>query len=142
MALDFGTVQLDAFVEKLAAAVDRMERTLSSADSRSRIKKALDIIANDAKARIHNITGNLHDSIKAKVKESADSPTLGEVGVRYASKGLHAAKYAHLVEGGHGGPHGPADPHPFWAPAVEATAEDAMQVLTEIAGELADDLLK
>lgn len=139
MALEFGTVRLDALEEKLAAAAEGVEKTLGAAQAQSKIKAALDKIGDDAKARVHNITGALSRSIKSRVKVSADSPTLGEVGVRYKGTKM---RYAHLVEGGHGGPHGPADPHPFWAPAVEATAEDAMQVLTEIAGELADDLLK
>lgn len=45
-----------------------------------------------------------------------------------AHKGEEGARYAHLVEFGHGGPH-PAPPHPFMAPAFDATVDEAYQTI-------------
>jgi HK97 gp10 family phage protein len=41
------------------------------------------------------------------------------------------AYYAGWVEFGHGGPHGPAAPHPFMRPAYDATKEQAYGIIRE-----------
>ena len=128
MGVRFDATALDDLGQKFTEAEEITARLAGSQAAQSTMKKGLDIIANDARARVHSITGTLHDSIRSYVKVAADTETVMEVGVSYARS---KAKYAHLVEGGHGGPHGPAKPHPFWEPAVEATAEEAVAVVQD-----------
>lgn len=49
------------------------------------------------------------------------------------------AYYAPFVEFGHGGPHGPAAPHPFMRPAYDATREQAYGI---IRNRLAEEISK
>lgn len=41
------------------------------------------------------------------------------------------AYYAGWVEFGHGGPHGPADPHPFMRPAYDETKDQAYGIIRD-----------
>lgn len=126
--------------DALAREAGVIERLAGDTAAQSSLKKSLEIIADNARSRVHSITGNLKRGIKSRVTISADSPTVGEVGISY--KRSPKARHAHLVEGGHGGPHGPADPHPFWEPAVQATGQEAVDALRDVAGSLIDDMWK
>ena len=71
-------------------------------------------VRDDAKANIHDITGNLSKGIKAKKS-------------KYDGGGwivLGTAPHSHLVEYGHGGPR-PAPPHPFLRPALDKNIDIA-----------------
>ena len=68
----------------------------------------------DAKANIHNVTGNLKKGIKAKKSKYEDGGWIV----------LSTAPHSHLVEYGHGGPR-PAPPHPFLRPALDKNIEAA-----------------
>lgn len=138
MGLTFSTEALDQLTERIGQAGKALDDKLGSDAAKSTIKAALDRVVTDARARVHNITGFLSRSIKSRVTVTADAPTVAEAGVRY--KGTKQ-RYAHLVEGGHGGPHGPAAPHPFWAPAVEATGEEAAEAIEALANEALSDVL-
>ena len=49
--------------------------------------------------------------------------------------------YAPFVEFGHGGPHGPAAPHPFLQPAFDAKREEANQIIKSKLSEALDRAL-
>lgn len=90
------------------------------------VQAALNQVRDEARARIHSITGTLRKAVQTKVKSSPYAPLEAEVGVSYKTT---KARYAHLVEGGHGGPH-PAPAHPFFAPALakfESQGVDAIE---------------
>lgn len=130
----FGDVE--AALEKEA---DVLQHLAGDDAAKGALKSALDLIAQDAKARVHSITGNLVKGIKSKVEGGkGEKGVSGWVGVPYAKPAK--AHHAHLVEGGHGGPHGPAAPHPFWAPAVEATKDEALDALASAVEDKIADL--
>lgn len=126
MSLNFDLSSLDGLDERFAAAAAKLEEKTDGDSFKRSIKGAMAPITEEAKARVHSITGKLAGAIETYVKVTADAPTEIEVGISYTRhKGAH---HAHLVEGGHGGPH-PAPPHPFWEPAVKAHGEDAVDAL-------------
>lgn len=135
MPLSFDLNNLDGLDDALANAAIKLEEKLGSDQAKRKIRKALSLLTDDAKARIHSITGNLAGGVRCWVETSADAPTEITVGVSYKRTRAH---HAHLVEGGHGGPH-PAPPHPFWEPAVRAHATEAVEaMLDELAEEMED----
>lgn len=129
MSISFNLSALDGLDDRFAAAA-KLENEVDSDSFKASVKGAMEPINEEARSRIHSITGKLAGAIETTVKVSADAPTEIEVGISYTRhKGAH---HAHLVEGGHGGKH-PAKPHPFWEPAVKAHGEDAVDALeTEI----------
>ena len=73
-------------------------------------------------------TGKLRAAIKAgRVKRRKD----GVYTIKIGTQGKTDAFYAPFVEFGHGGPHGPADPHPFMRPAYDATREQAYGIIRD-----------
>ena len=50
--------------------------------------------------------------------------------------------YAPFVEFGHGGPHGPAAPHPFLQPAFDAEREEANRIIKEKLSRALDKVIK
>lgn len=127
----------------LIAAMERCADVLTlmsgSAQAQSTIKKGLDKVAVAARGNVHSVTGNLRKGIQARVKITAESADVGEVGVSY--KRNKRAHHAHLVEYGHanfnqhGGPYGKTPPHAFFAPAVAAHAEECINALENAASE-------
>ena len=133
MGLSFDLNAVDGLDDAFAQAAGNLERKLGSDQAKRKIRNALKIITEDAKARIHSITGNLAGGIKIYVETHTDAPTEIQVGISYART---KAYHAHLVEGGHGGPH-PARAHPFWQPAVQAHGTEAVNALID---ELLDEM--
>jgi len=84
-------------------------------------------------------SGNLRAAIKAgKVKKRKDGTYTIKIGTA-DKKSKTDAYYAPFVEFGHGGPHGPAAPHPFMRPAYDATSEQAYGI---IRNRLAEEISK
>ena len=133
MPLSFDLNAVDGLDDAFAQAAGNLERKLGSDQAKRKIRNALKIITEDAKARIHSITGNLAGGVKIYVETHTDAPTEILVGISYARS---RAYHAHLVEGGHGGPH-PAPPHPFWRPTVQAHGTEAVNALID---ELLDEM--
>ena len=138
MALKFDLSAFDNLDNELARASGKLERLMGTERAKGKIKGALRPLTDDAKARIHSLSGHLRDSIETRVETYADRPTQIEVGISY--KRHKEARHAHLVEGGHGGPR-PAPPHPFWEPAVLAHGEEAVEALEGMADEIIDQLV-
>ena len=137
MPLSFDLNAVDGLDDRLAEAAGKLEEKIGSERAKREIRKALKPLTEDAKARIHSITGHLVGGVKCYVETSVDAPTEITVGVSYKRTRAH---HAHLVEGGHGGDH-PAEPHPFWQPAVQAHGNDAVSaLLNEVMDEMEDSL--
>jgi HK97 gp10 family phage protein len=84
-------------------------------------------------------SGKLRAAIKAgKVKKRRDGAYTIKIGTT-DKKSKTDAYYAPFVEFGHGGPHGPAAPHPFMRPAYDATSEQAYGI---IRNRLAEEISK
>lgn len=132
MPVSFDLNNVDGLDDRLANAAAELERLLGAEDAKAKIAAAMKLVTDDAKARVHSITGHLAAGIKTTITTAADAPTVIETGISYARTRAH---HAHLVEGGHGGPH-PAPPHPFWAPAVTAYGDEAAEKLEQLAQEL------
>ena len=137
MALKFNLSAIDGLDNELAQAAGKLERLVGSEKTKSTVKRVLRPLTDDAKARIHSLTGHLRDSIETRVETYADRPTQIEVGISY--KRHKKARHAHLVEGGHGGPH-PAPPHPFWEPAVLVHGQEAVDAVNDVTDEIIDQL--
>jgi len=137
MAMKFDLSAFDHLDDHLAGAAGKLERLTNSEDAKRQVKAKLKPITDDAKTRIHSITGNLRDSIETRVTTHADAPTEIEIGISY--KRHKKAHHAHLVEGGHGGPH-PAPPHPFWEPAVQLHGQEAVDGLEDVMEEMVEQL--
>ena len=137
MPIEFDLQGVDGLEEELAEKAKQLEKLMGSEKTRTAFKAAMQPITQDAKARVHSITGGLRSGIETHVTSSADAPTEIEVGISY--KRHASARHAHLVEDGHGGPH-PAPPHPFWEPAVQAHYQEALQALDDTIDGLIDEL--
>lgn len=133
MPLTFDLNAVDGLDDAFAQAAGKLEEKIGSEQAKRKIRDALKLITEDAKARVHSITGHLVSGIKCYVETHTDAPTEITVGVSYART---KAYHAHLVEGGHGGPH-PARAHPFWKPAVQAHGTEAVNALID---ELLDEM--
>ena len=137
MPLSFDLNAVDGLDDALAEAAGKLEEKIGSDQAKRKIRAALSLITKDAQARIHSITGNLKSGVKYYVETHSDAPTEITVGVSYTRTRAH---HAHLVEGGHGGPH-PARAHPFWQPAVQAHGTEAVNALiNELLDEMDDSI--
>ena len=89
-------------VDRLTSTLRRLEDTYStyrgSGAAQTQVRSALKIISDDAKGRVHSITGHLVGGIRVYARVRPDKEILGEVGVSYAKTKAH---HAHLVEYGH-----------------------------------------
>ena len=138
VSLNFDLSAMDGLDERFAESAKKLESMTDGDEFKASIKGAMAPITEEAKARVHSITGKLAAGIETYVKVSADAPTEIEVGISYTRhKGAH---HAHLVEGGHGGPH-PAPPHPFWEPADKAHGEDRVDALEYQSSEIEDAVI-
>lgn len=137
MALKFDLSPFDRLDDDFARAAGKLETLVGSENTKTQVKAVLKPLEDDAKSRVHSITGHLKSSIETRVTTHADAPTEIEVGISY--KRHPKAHHAHLVEGGHGGPH-PAPPHPFWEPAVQLHGQQAVDALEDLMEDLAEQL--
>lgn len=137
MSMKFELSAFDHLDDDLARAAGKLETLAGSEDTKRQVKEKLKPLTDDARSRIHSITGNLRDSIETRVETHPDAPTQIELGISY--KRHKKAHHAHLVEGGHAGPH-PAPPHPFWEPAVELHGQEAVDGLEDVMAGLAEQL--
>ena len=137
MSATFDLSAFDGLDDQLASAAERIERLLGPEQAKAKIKKNLDLITKDAASRVNSITGSLVKAIETRITVRFDAPTEIECGISY--KRHQNARHAHLVEGGHGGPH-PAPPHPFWEPAVQAHGEEAVNSLEDTLNDLIDEI--
>lgn len=138
MAIHFDLSALDGLDNEIASAGERLERLIGGTAAKNEIKAALEPVNRDARNRINSITGGLAGGIETKVTPHLDAPTEIEFGISY--KRHPESRHAHLVEGGHGGPHGPAAAHPFWGPAIQAHGEEAVDALEDKLNDLIDDI--
>ena len=141
MPMQFGLQMIDGLEDDLAQKARQLERLVGEAGAKTRFKAAMKPITQDAKARIHSITGGLKDSVETRVNVKPDEPTEIEVGISY--KRHIRGRHAHLVEGGHKGPKPDSlntRPHPFWEPAVRAHYKEAQDALVNTINELIDEM--
>lgn len=127
----------------LIAAMERCADVLTlmsgSATAQKTIEEGCMKIVRPARANVHKVRNRLRPAIKPYIRIRLDSDNIGEVGVSY--KRSKRAHHAHLVEDGHvnfnqhGGPFGETPKHPFFAPAVEAHAEECVNALESAASE-------
>lgn len=133
--LTFDLSALDGFQAKLTKMGDILTRTRNERSAQRAVRQALmDTVVAAARADVQNRKYAKHPSplanaIRVYIRFDPVKENLAAFGVSY--KKDKAARHAHLVEYGHGGPH-PAPAHPFWAPAVTAQGQAAMDRLTEI----------
>lgn len=139
MSLEFDASEIDRITDEFAALAGRLETSIGSDRTKAQVKRVLRPLTDDAKARIHSLTGHLRDGIETRVETHIDEPTYIEVGISY--KRHRKSRHAHLVEGGHGGLR-PAKPHPFWEPAVEAHYDEATQALEETVMDMIDEAFR
>lgn len=135
--IGFDLSALDGLEEDFSRRIDMIERFRGSASAQRALKTALDetiVFAARQRIRVRHPPSALKNAIEAKIRVDPVKETLAEVGVSY--KRHKEARHAHLVEYGHGGPRGPAKPHPFMEPAVRTMSGDALDRLSEIAVDL------
>lgn len=119
---------LSRFESAMNVATQRLTKLITRGQARTIIRKAMQVVVDDAKARVNRRSekNSLQDAIKIHFSTRWDDDLLAELGVSYKrTKAFHA----HLVEDGHMGPH-PAPAHPYWRPALDANADrvlDAME---------------
>lgn len=125
--------------DKLAFDLDAAARDLvqivGRPKARGTIRKGLNLVIDDAKSRVHVVKNCLQPSILIRFSSKYDEQLIANMGVSYKYTRAH---HAHLVEGGHKGPH-PAPAHPFWAPAMAAQSGKALDAIVDAVNDLLDD---
>ena len=134
--MKFDITPLSKFDYDLEAALRRLTRIEGLPKARATIRKAMQLLINDAKGRVNNRTGHLSSAIQFRFSGKFDATQISEMGVSYKRT---KARHAHLVEGGHKGPK-PAPPHPFWGPAVDETGPEVSSALADAVNEILDEL--
>ena len=161
--MKFDISPLSKFDYDLEAAIRKLSALEGVPKARSTVRSAMELLINDARGRVHNITGHLASGIQFRFSGKMDSTQIAEIGVSYKRTRAH---HAHLVEYGHGapGPHrrkgvstrkvlsreyrlgsrggsrgGRTPPHPFWAPAVEAQGQKVLDALQKSVNDILDD---
>lgn len=139
MSATFDTSDIDQLADKLFATAERLALMTSDEGAKQEIKNNMKLVTQDAASRVNSITGNLAGAIETRITVRVDAPTKVECGISY--KRRINARHAHLVEGGHGGPHS-APPHPFWEPAVQAHGEEAVNALEDMMKNKLDEAMQ
>lgn len=133
-------------LEQLVANLGEMKKAVRNRVLRKGINAATGPLLKLVKGGVPIRTRLLYKAMGRKVKAyRASGVTVGIIGPRVGfatevdGKKIDPAKYAHLVEYGHAGPH-PAPPHPFVRPAWDqgkAAAQATMKekILVEIEAE-------
>lgn len=132
--MKFDISPLSKFDYDLEAALRKLSAIEGVPKARSTVRSAMELLINDARGRVHNITGHLASGILFRFSGKMDSTQIAEIGVSYKRTRAH---HAHLVEYGHGGK--TAAPHPFWAPAVEAQGQKVLDALQKSVNDILDD---
>ncbi len=112
--------------EELIKQLERMGMRVESVGDAA-LTAAAQPIAEEAKSRVHPISGDLTEAIRA------GKPRTGRNG-RKITIGVHRKDwhkddyYPAYVEFGHGGPR-PAPPHPYIRPALETKRDEANAII-------------
>lgn len=124
-----------------------LPQRIQNKHARRGVSKAARILVKAAKTKCPKDTGQLRKSLGFKPK-TYKTGVIAIVGPRTGfrivinDKPHDPAKIAHLVEGGHGGPH-TAPAHPFLRPAMDETSQSNMQLIAdEIRKGLAEEAAK
>ena len=96
--MNFNIAQVDGLERALKRLEDVYSTYRGSAAAQTQIRSCLKLISDDAKTRVHSITGNLVGGIRVYARVRPAEEIMGEVGVSYARTKAH---HAHLVEYGH-----------------------------------------
>ena len=113
---------------KLAKAFNELPRELSVEVQARSLEAAAKVVQQEAKATtaFQDKSGRLRKSIKVQRRIAKFKKPDGQVfkvsGGEVVARATDAK--SHLIEGGHKGPR-PAPPHPFLAPAAEASQQQA-----------------
>lgn len=105
-------------VLKMLDAVDNIPSRAQAA-----LNEAAQIVLGRGKDLAPVRTGELKSDLKIGRRRKSESSSAVEIGIFYPD-----APYAHLVEGGHGGPKA-APAYPFMEPAIEMSEADVMDVI-------------
>jgi HK97 gp10 family phage protein len=131
-------------VKELAAGLRSLPRQVQRSGLRKAVTPAATPIVKAAKSSAPKQTGLLKKSLTKKIQTYKRTDTVvavigarADAGGEYKGRRRVPAKYAHLVEQGHGGPH-PASAKPFLKPAFEANKGNALRIM---AGKLAEFIL-
>ena len=81
--INFDLSPFDGLDERFAAAAAKLEEKMDGDAFRKSVKGAMEPINEEARSRIHSITGKLAGAIETYVKVTADAPTEIEVGISY-----------------------------------------------------------
>ena len=109
---------MEALTTSMAKVVDAVDKDKLEPIYKEGAKKLQKLARVHIGMETNRKTGNLMRSPKGKLMRRK----LGYPVVAIAAIDRKIAPHAHLVQGGHGGPH-PALPKDFWSPVVSATPE-------------------
>ena len=143
--------QVEGMTE-LVNDIQRMAQELSDAEGGNFRKTATEALTEaaqpvleKAKAFVPVKTGMLKRTLRTgkvvKRPEKAGGGYRIDIGKFKGENGDEDGFYASFVEFGHGGPHGPAAPHPFLQPAFDAKREEANQIIKSKLSEALDRAL-
>lgn len=121
---------LDALKADLERAATALRAGGSMGELKGVMQKAAEPIRSQAQA-------NAKGSIAANVMTMSPKTGGGTVSIEIGNKDPF---YAGFVEYGHGGPHGPAQPHPFLRPAFDAHVGEAMGIISAGVNEILANL--
>ena len=136
----------DRQLKKLLKTYETLPGSTQRRVLRPAIRSGASIVNKDAKQRVPVKTKALKKSLGVRMKTySRNGVIVGVVGPRVGFRTVgengrvnDPAKYAHLVELGHGGPR-PAPPHPFLRPALETNRR---RVFSQIKRKTAQGIVK
>jgi HK97 gp10 family phage protein len=121
-------------IDKTIAAAKELERRIKRGGMRTALNKATTPTLQKARRLAPRESGLLRKSLKKKVTTNTREDTVTviigsdkSVSGTFKGEKRTPARYAHLVEMGHGGPHSAA-PHPFLRPAWESTKIEVQRI--------------
>lgn len=131
----YGTVKLQndltAMADLLADTGDKGRRAVTHILQQAAIP-VLERMQENARTLVNVRSGNLLKSIKIGRVLRGNGGYRIRVGIQ---RGTEGANYATPLEFGHGGPHGPAAPHPIVLPAFDATNQEAYETVKRMLAE-------
>ena len=111
-------------LDDLKADLERAATALQAGGSMGELKSVMQRAAEPIRSQAQ---ANAKGSIAAGVTTMSPSAGGGTVSVKIGNKEPY---YAAFVEYGHGGPHGPAQPHPYLRPAFDASVGESMSIIS------------
>ena len=111
-------------LDDLKADLERAATALQAGGSMGELKSVMQRAAEPIRSQAQ---ANAKGSIAAGVTTMSPSAGGGTVSVKIGNKEPY---YAAFVEYGHGGPHGPAQPHPYLRPAFDANVGESMSIIS------------